>query len=69
MRPMNPVIKELAREMGQQPYAIRKWKMRGAVPHMHRLPLLQLAEKRGKRLSVKDFDFKKRAPKHRVRPS
>lgn len=63
---MNPVIKELAREMGKPPYAIRKWKLRGTVPHAARIPLLALAEKRGKRLSVKDFDFKRKAPKRRA---
>ena len=64
---MNPLIKELAREMGQPPYAIRKWKLRGSVPHMHRIPLLELAAKRGERLAVKDFDFRKAAAKRRAK--
>lgn len=64
---MNPLIKELARDMGFPPYAIRKWKLRGAVPHMHRIHLMEQAASKGARLTVKDFEFRKAVAKRRTK--
>ena len=67
MRPMNPAIKQLAQEMGQPPYAIRKWKMRGAVPHVHRLPMILKAAEKGLAISIADFDFGKPSKRRKRR--
>ena len=67
IRAMNPVIKELATELQQPPYAVRKWKLRGKVPHKHRIAMLQLAAAHGMQLEAGDFDFGtvKRKPRRR----
>lgn len=55
--PMNQLIKDMALEQGIPPYQLRKWKLRGSVPHRYRLPMLLKARKRGEKLSEGDFDF------------
>lgn len=63
---MNSTILELATTLSVTPYSMKKWKARGAVPHKYRLPLLELAEKKGVSLKSSDFEFgKKPAPKKR----
>lgn len=62
---MNPVIREIALQLGFPPYQVRKWKLRNAVPHKHRYPILAAAQEKGEELTFADFDFnpsKKRKP-------
>lgn len=54
---MNPVIRDIAIELGFPPYQVRKWKLRNGVPHKHRYPILEAAQKRGDELAFSDFDF------------
>lgn len=55
---MNPVIRDIALQLGFPPYQVRKWKLRNAVPHKHRYPILAAAQKKGEPLAFADFDFK-----------
>jgi hypothetical protein len=61
---MNQLIHDLAAAI-VPPYAIRKWKHRGFVPHKYRLPMLMAASKRGAVLKESDFVFGARATKPR----
>jgi hypothetical protein len=54
---MNPVIRDIALQLGFPPYQVRKWKARHAVPHKHRYPILAAAQKNGEPLTFADFDF------------
>lgn len=57
---MKEIIATLAVELSDErvtPDAIRKWDERGAVPHRHRLPLMEIAKRRRVPLSPRDFDF------------
>jgi hypothetical protein len=66
---MNPVIRDIALQLGFPPYQVRKWKLRNAVPHKHRYPILAAAQKSGETLTFDDFDFapakRKSSPKRR----
>lgn len=44
------LIFRLAADLGVKPITLRSWKHRGEVPHRWRLPILDLAKKRRKRL-------------------
>lgn len=57
MNEIRQTIEPLAGELGVKPLALQKWWQRGHVPHRWRLPLLQLAEKRGVVIRIEDFDF------------
>ena len=50
------VIDELAASLGVSPEARKKWRQRGAVPHKWRLPILDLAAKRGVKIPLGAFD-------------
>jgi hypothetical protein len=51
------LIERLAREhLGVPQSRINGWRLRGQVPHRHRLKLLELAEREGVRLSADDFE-------------
>lgn len=63
---MNQLIKDMALERGVKPYAIRKWKLRGFVPHEYRLPMFLEAQERGAELSEKDFDFGRKVKPRRA---
>jgi len=63
---MNPVIRDIALQLGFPPYQVRKWKARHAVPHKHRHPILAAAQKSGEPLTFDDFDF---APAKRAKPT
>jgi len=66
---MNPVIRDIALQLGFPPYQVRKWKARHAVPHKHRYPILAAAQKSGEPLTFDDFDFApaKRKPAQKKR--
>lgn len=67
---MNSALLELATALSVTPHSMKKWKLRGAVPHKYRLPLLELAEKQGVPLTSGDFEFgKKPKPRKRARQS
>jgi len=63
---MNPVIRDIALQLGFPPYQVRKWKARNAVPHKHRYSILAAAQKSGEPLTFEDFDF---APPKRAKPT
>lgn len=57
---MKEIIATLAAELADErvtPDAIRKWNERGSVPHRHRLPLMELAQRKRIALSSRDFEF------------
>jgi len=57
---MKEIIATLATELDDKRVtrdAIRKWDERGAVPHRHRLPLMEIAKRKRLPLSPKDFEF------------
>lgn len=59
MRPMSAfhdIIVPLAKSLGHTDYAIEKWRVRGRVPYRWRLPLIEAAKRRGKKLDPKCFD-------------
>lgn len=49
------LLRELAKELGVTPAAMKKWRQRG-VPHRWRLPLLRKAEERGVALPDEAFE-------------
>jgi nicotinic acid mononucleotide adenylyltransferase len=49
------LIDLLAAELGVSDEARKKWRQRGAVPHKWRLAILELATKRGVRISKSDL--------------
>lgn len=63
---MNPVIRDIALQLGFPPYQVRKWKARHAVPHKHRYLILAAAQKSGESLAFADFEF---APAKRAKPA
>lgn len=50
------IIVPLAKSLGISDFAIEKWRVRGRVPHRWRLPLLELAKRRGKALRAAQFE-------------
>lgn len=50
------IIVPLAKDLGVSDYAVKQWRVRGSVPHKWRLPMLDLAKQRRKRLQPTDFD-------------
>lgn len=62
---MNQVIAILAPEVASR-NSIKKWRQRQEVPHRYRLPLMDLAKKRGVRLTIEDFNWQN-APKKRAK--
>lgn len=54
---MKQLIEELAKEDGVSDANIRKWRSRGFVPHKYRAPMIAKAARRGRKLSLGDFQF------------